>query len=236
VNAQIIEQTHQLKMKLLELKYGKEFIVAMGDTIDCVPLVNQVAEKHGKILLPVQMHCYHTIRSFFDEDKVQLHALRSFQDYVFLRKQYETISVIGIHDNTINWELDMVTVYKAAGLDYSSRDKYDTLKESAKKVTQKVVPDKPYAFVPEGGSTRTFKIDRKYISPGLEIIQPEHNDFMLAYANIIREATEIHCHATGWQRLIERLNTKGKLFMHHYARASVPPHLFPHSKEWVCLL
>jgi hypothetical protein len=198
-----------------------------------VPLVNHLAEKHGKILLPVQRHCYNTIRSFYDNDKVDLVVINSWEDYAKWDKEYEVIAF----DVVLNSETkEVYAVYEAAGLNFHDFDNDKTLINKAKNVTQKVVSGLPYAFVPEGGSTRTFKIDRKYITPGLHIVQPEHNDFMPAYANIIKNATEIHCHATGWQRLIERLETTGKLFMHHYARPTATPEYFPHIKEWTPLL
>jgi hypothetical protein len=225
-------------MKLLVLKYGQEYIVAMGDTIDCVPLINEIAGKE-KILLPVMLKNYNTIRSFWRNDSnVNLHLLKSFNDYNELRRQYETIEIIGMNDNTVNWELDIETVYKAARLNYAEREKYCHLKERVKEIPQLPFPNKPYAFIPEGGSPGTFKIDRQYVGKGLLEIVPPQDAMMLSYARIIEHATEIHCHATSWPRLIDKLPTKDKLFMHHYVRdvAHVPPHKFPMIKNWTRLL
>lgn len=224
-------------MKLLKLRYGREYIIAMGDTIDCLSLILQLSKKHGRLLVPVQRHCYNTISSMLPEDAgIELHSLISLHDYDSLSARYEVLDITGIHDNTVTWELDMVTVYKAAGLSYADKEKYCPIRQQVKKVRQLPLPGRPYAFIPEGGSTRTFKIDRKYVNTNLQVIVPPHNAFMLEWAAIIENAAEIHCHATGWQRLIDKLPTKGKLFMHHYARPSVPPDKFPFLKQWVQLL
>jgi hypothetical protein len=224
-------------MKLLKLKFGREYIVAMGDTIDCVPLINELQKIHGKIILPVLYHNYNTIRSFFDNDKVELRCLSSFNDYEVWEKEFETISVIGELDMTLEFDLDMKSVYRAAGFNYDELIHTNVFAERFKKFPQVVVPGKPFAFIPEGGSTKGFRIDRKYVGEDLEIIVPEHNVFMAAYAKTIYEAAEIHCHATGWQRLIDKLPTKGKLFMHHYARPvpGVPAERFPFLKHWTQL-
>jgi|GEM_PF-2405878 len=223
-------------MKLLVLKYGAEYIVAMGDTIDCVPLINHFA-KDDMILLPVMYRNYNSIRQFWRNDQVQLHCLKSFPEYEELKKKYAHIDVLGVNDNTKHWELDMETVYKAAGLSYHN-EKHTYLSQRAKEVEQLPVPTKPYALVPEGGSPGTFKIDRQFIDPALEILVPPQDAKMLSYARIIENAAEIHCHATSWPRLIDKLPTKGKLFLHHYSRPvpHVPPDKFTMLKDWTRLL
>jgi hypothetical protein len=109
-------------------------------------------------------------------------------------------------------------VYELLGIDYETRVTHSPIPENANKIKQLPIPTEPYAFIPEGGSTGQFKIDRKYVTAGLKEVIPPQDALMLEWADIIINATEIHSHDCGWWALINALNTKGKVFFHLYAR------------------
>jgi hypothetical protein len=215
--------------KLLILKYSTEYIIAMGDTIDCVPLINYLSQtslnesfgQEQRLLLLTMQHTARSIRSFFPVDaNLDFAILRNLHDFDEIKRSYGAVEVIAA-ENDIPFDyqhFEIETLYKKAGLLYAERDKWCTIKSQIAEVEQLEPPTEPYAFIPEGGSPGKYKIDRKYVSKGLKEIIPPQDAFMLSYAKIIEHATEIHCHPTSWPRLIEKLPTRGKLFMHHYVR------------------
>jgi hypothetical protein len=222
-------------MKFLSLKWGKEYVVAMGDTIDCVSLIMQLSEREP-LLIPVQAHCMATVPSLFPKHAaVDFITMRNFAHLPELEREYETLSIHSDETKTvgIKGHIDMIGLYMAANLDYSKRDEHCPIPEQVKHAVQLKVPSRPYAFVPEGGSPGTYFINRKYVDPSLDIIVPPKNTPMLQWASIIEHATEIHCHITSWWRLIDKIPTRGKLFIHHYTRqSSIPTNEFEFRKYW----
>lgn len=107
--------------------------------------------------------------------------------------------------------------YGKLGCNYELRGESPII-ENVKKVKQLPVPDEPYAFVPEGGSTGKFHIDRKYVTSGLKVIVPPQDSLMLEYGDIIECAAEIHTHDCAWPWLINLLPTNGKLYFHKSVR------------------
>lgn len=229
--------------KLLILKYSGEYIIAMGDTIDCVGLINYLSQKQRLLLLTMH-HTARTIRSFVPANaNVDFALLNSLHDFENIKRSYGSVEVIAAENDTAfdYQHFEIATLYKKAGLDYAERHKYCTIASQATITTQIEPPKQPYAFIPEGGSPGKYRVNRKYVKKGLLEIVPPQDAFMLSYAKIIEHATEIHCHPTSWPRFIEKLPAKGKLFMHHYAR---PTNIKPENwkrfgvieKEWKQLI
>ena len=208
-------------MKFLDMRYNNEYIIAMGDTIDCVPLINFLINKHGRLIIPCYRHYRNNILSFFPKDiNAEIIPINSFDDYQYYHKSRIVLEINPKrHDEPLDYRhFEIATVYEEAGLPYKDRHKWNTIDK--KRVNQLPIPSYPYAFVPEGGSTNAYKIDRELIGDGLELIIPPQDGMMLAYADIIASAKEIHCHATAYQRLVDKLPTSGELYLHHYARAT----------------
>lgn len=230
-------------MKVLILKYENEYICAMGDTIDCVSLVNQLAAKEpqGRLIFPVQHGYMDNVRSFFPIDTpIEFVNLLNFNTYDELKKSRGAIEFITY--GTATDHNDIRALYRAAGLNYAEREKYCTIRNQVKRIPQIEPPTEPYAFIPEGGSPKLnggtgYTCDRRFKDKGLIEIVPPQNAMMLAYAKIIEHATEIHCHPTSWQRLIDKLPTTGKLFHHLYARKiNMRPDEIVYNKEWKQLI
>jgi hypothetical protein len=227
-------------MKLLILKYNKEYILGMGDVIDCVPLIYRIALTQ-EILLPIQASYEENIRSFFSQyAKISFYPIPDMDALHELEKSMECIRIENneeyIKENKLKGHTDIKGLYHKAGWFFDNID-YSMLITEIPAYSQYKVPERPYAFIPEGGSSGNYRIDRKYVDKNLEVITPPQNALMLKYADIVKNATEIHCHATSWQRLIDKIPTNGKLFMHHYARETrVKPEDFEFSKKWTPLL
>ena len=230
-------------MKFLDLEYGGEKIIAMGDMIDCVPLINWLIKKHGRLIIPVQKKYRNNIMTFFPVHvNADFVGLNSFADYDYFHNTRDSVTIkITRKDKPRDYKhFEIATLYEAAGWDYDERFELDTITEQVKRIPQREVPAMPYAFIPEGGSEGSYRIDRRYVSSLLPIV-PAQNEIMLTYATMIQRAAEIHCHITAFQRLIDKLPTNGKLFLHHYVRqGNVKPENFYKykmlTKEWKQLI
>lgn len=233
-------------MKLLILKHGAEYIHALGDTIDCVSLINQLCKKEP-LTITVYPGYYSNIATFFPVDSpLRFLPIRDYNQQKEYEQRYDCLRIESddnfIEANKLTGHTDIKGLYVKAGLNYDERDKYCSVVEAAKRFKQIESPAEPYAFIPEGGSPAYykrcgFKLNRLYINKDLKIITPPQDALMLSYAKMIENATEIHCHVTSWWRLIDKLPTKGSLFMHHYARETrIKPHEFEFRKPWVQLI
>lgn len=215
-------------MRFLDMRYNGEYIIAMGDTIDCVALVNYLSQKE-KLLVP----CIYldNVKSFFPKDaNLNFTRISSYNVYAEHKKNYGALEIYPVSNDKAGdfQHFEIAKVYETAGLPYSERHKYCTIASQAALWPQIEPPKEPYAFIPEGGSPKLnggqgYKIDREYVGDGLLEVIPPQNAMMLAYAKIIENAEEIHCHATSWYRLIEKLPTKGKLFFHHIRHTNMKP-------------
>lgn len=115
---------------------------------------------------------------------------------------------------------------------YSIRKKYCPLRKQSLKVKQLPVPKEPYAFIHEDYA-RGFLIDGSHtpIGPNL-YINAEFNpgQSILAYRDLIENATEIHCIDSSIFNLVNSFQPQGKLYYHWYARPHSPQ--FAMHPEW----
>ncbi len=223
-------------MKLLIIKHGEEYILGMGDIIDCLPLINSFKEP---ILLPIQTGHYDNMRCFLPKDtNIKLYQIPDFPSLKALEKSMSCIRIESsdeyIEQHGIGGHDDIRGIYHKANMEYPNAfEQLGYFKKRIEEICQYQVPDRPYAFVPEGGSSGKYRIDRSHVYKDLEIIVPPQNSLMLKYADIVKHAVEVHCHVTSWQRLIDKIPTSGTLFLHHYARETrIPPFRFEFNKKW----
>lgn len=221
--------------RVLSMKWVDQYIIAAGDIIDVLGIIYQYSLKE-RIILPI---IYPNIKNLFPKDiNIEFVQIR---DFPHIEEMCQRYGAIRLEADEMFYEGKMVTpvipsVWLLSGLDFKKREEYYNLSEHAKNYPQLPVPKEPYAFIPEGGSTRSYKCDRKYVGGGLFEVIPPHNCDMLSYANIIFNATEIHCHPTAWHRLIDKLPTKGKLFYHLYARhINIPIEKLEFLQNWEIL-
>lgn len=196
----------------------------LGDRISYASAIKQLGDKE-LILLPTssQGRKMDNLRMFYDGLNVKWMPLKPNTDVYSLIEKFNGIGIgwFSKRDCKIT-DFNVAEHYKEGyeklELDYSSRDKFCPIRENVKKVKQLPVPNEPYAFIPEGGSTNQFVIDRKYVTKGLKEVIPPQDALMLEWADIIYNATEIHAHDTSWWSFINILPTKCKPTFHLYAR------------------
>ncbi len=234
-------------MKLLILKYGNEYILGMGDVIDCLSLICQIAKEYPNelIIFPCFAQYQQNIQSFLPVGiNVKLEPIRDIANHIpELITRYDTILLQNsdkyIKKNKLTGFTDIKGLYHLAGFDYEKRDEFCPI--SLRTWRYKGYVDSPspnIAFIPEGGSRHfnggePYKIDRKFVKGNLRQVVPPQNTMMLQWVNTIEYAEEIHCHVTSWWRFIDKLRPHGKLFMHHYAReAGFKPEQFEFRLQW----
>ena len=236
-------------MKILVLKYGKEYMLGLGDVIDCLSLICQVAKSVNEmIIFPCFGKYEANIQSMLPKGiNVKLYPFANFQKLEEMIAMHECIRLENNDDyiatNKITGISDIKGLYHIAGFDYERRNEHCPI--ALRTWSYKGYMDAPstgIAFIPEGGSralneNNPYRIDRKYIKQGLKILTPPQTTMMLQWIKVIEGADEIHCHYTSWPRLIEKLNIKGNLFMHHYVRgARIKPQEWEFTKPWKELL
>jgi hypothetical protein len=189
----------------------------LGDGINYASLYAQYAAQE-RVAIPCPEHNRDNMKSFLDGLDIELVPCESDELIRELLSIYPHSLPLEIFAPNFNADEHIKQGYEAAGLNYWERDKYCPIRSQIHKIEQIPIPDEPYAFVPEGGSTGEFHINRILIGRHLKVIVPPNNALLLAYADIIKNAQEIHCHDTSWPWLIDKIPTNGKLFFHHYAR------------------
>lgn len=109
--------------------------------------------------------------------------------------------------------------FRQAGMDISDRSLCPITNGVWRKTEQLPVPEEEYIFV-HHDSSRGFTMDLNKIRDVPRIVFPYHRgQSILAYADIINNASEVHCIDSSFLHLADRLNPKGRLVWHRYPRA-----------------
>lgn len=131
--------------------------------------------------------------------------------------------VLGKHSQTPrSMAMDMYDfIYQSLGLNYDDRWDKCPLPAAALQVTQRVLPGSDYIFVHD---KPTHPLDKSRIDWRGPIVTADHriHESILAWADILKYAKEIHVINSVMFWLAEHLPTTGKLFAHWYARPFLP--------------
>jgi hypothetical protein len=198
--------------------------LGLGDFINYVPLMVEVS-KTKSLLVPVLNVYIENCNLLVDRYNIELLSTNT-NDYDYnndFKNKYRATGgeVLGFghySDVGIRGETHVTDGYESIGYDFKSLCKNKDIYKQSLKVKQIKVPEIPYAFVPEGGSSYDYRIKRSYIDRNLMIITPPQNSILLSYADIIYNATEIHCHDTAYPWYINQMPVKGRLYFHRYVR------------------
>jgi hypothetical protein len=221
----------QMESRLLGIHAG------MGDTIVCAGMAVKLSEFYD-ITIPCREKYLQSVRSFFvNYPNVNVIKLEYFNDLIEKHSSIKT----GCYNSDIPWKNNEEDFchwfYRAANIDYEVSFSHCPLKEAIKYVEQLPVPEKPYIFLHEGGNNKDRWIDRglirRYCST-YDIYIPEEKGNILAYAEIIRNARQVHCIDSGFFHLCERIDTTGDLYYHRYTKDS-SEYYRPFKKNWTIL-
>lgn len=215
--------------------------LGLGDLINYAPLIKELS-KDDHLIIPCFNKNLTNAGQMFDGLNIELmpiedgnwdrvHAILAHYKF----KGEKTIGIGYFSGKPFDISKHVEIGYEALGYNFKELCKEQFLYSQSLKVGQETISRNPYAFVPEGGSTGLFKIDRKHIGQGLDVAIPGQKVMLLTYRNVICEADEIHCHDTSWPWLINQLPTTGKLFFHKGVRDDGYDLRSMFTKEWTII-
>lgn len=200
--------------------------LGLGDAVAFSGALVWYAERNGPTIYPCQIEYIDSVRSFFiHHPEIKVVTLEDCMTELAKLEPDEEIpfgvrTVIAIeHTRPLHSRREMYEdIYRALNVPYSARWDCCPIAKAAKSVTQRVIPEVPYAFL---HFKKSNPIDRARIGEGLEIAAPTHyeGESVLAYADAIESAAEVHVINSVFWWLTEHLNPRGKLHAHWYARS-----------------
>jgi len=121
--------------------------------------------------------------------------------------------------------------YRNAGVDFE----YSWSKFYVKPPEKAMIspPNNPYIFVHSTGSHKIDRIDYDKLPKNKEIIFSDSNIKFFDYHSVIQNADEIHCINSSFKHLVDRIETKGKLFYHTNVKRDYDEH--NSKKDWIIL-
>lgn len=238
----------------------------LGDLILCNGLLHHLGNSHSHVILLIRHTYEKEMRmAFQDSNNFSILPLLNFPGKIWARRSELIFGyLIGSLLRVFGWKFLPLgylgkrffgtnkkrlrfdeSFYDQANVPFDARwslfgVKRDLAEEE--KLFKKLNPDgKDFAFLHEDPS-RSFVIDRNYISPGLTIITPY--DFgtqfpIWHYRKILENAKEIHVIESSFCAFIESIDVAGRKFAHRYARPEASgdwKHEFSYRTKWEVLL
>jgi len=227
-----------MKSGLPPTKSRRLFIVhhlGLGDHIICNGLYRTKAESFAKILFIVKAHNYGSVRTMLADvpnlNVIPIPSILADRFQVWLGKGLEilgwTVLRLGFFGKDYflpgNSKSFDEQFYDQANLAFEARwNKFSipsTKRSSPPSNITSGLDLKGYIFVHDD-EERGFNVDTSFIPDGTEIIRPIRRQGVeiLAYRELIENATELHMIESSFLALAESLGSRGKRFVHEYAR------------------
>jgi hypothetical protein len=195
----------------------------VGDAIAFAAAAAILAERNGRVLLPIREEYRATVKSIFID-----HPTVEFIEAGAFCKNPEPDNLLISHDalwHRDTWCGDQYErVYRRFGIPYEKRWSASPVPSACHKVAQVAVPSGEYAFVHQDVSRR-FLIDCTKLSD-LPVFLPKFDPAVsiLAYKDVLESAARIDVIDSAFLWLAEalNLNPRGKLFLHRYPRPYLP--------------
>lgn len=224
---------------------GDSFILhhhlGLGDTIICNGLVNYLSQSYSKIYLPVKTSIFPTINYLYsDNSKVELFEISNEkrEKDIFDFADTKKLNILRVGYENIKKRPFNTAFYKQLRVPYRYSYKYFHLPNSINREIQlkdhlisyyKVDPTN-YSLIHNeyqfpGGEFELTGIDTKnaiYVTKDSDIFKN-----LLLYRTLIKDAKSIHCINSSFIHLVERVDTKARLFYHHVRKNNL--HL---SNKW----
>lgn len=204
--------------------------LGLGDAIICAPIAVKLAQEYGGLRVPCYRHNEVSVRGFFiNHPEIEVYTTDSdigpTGEYIPL----------GFYAESVMQQPFNTWFYKQLGLDYEETVKqYCPLQKAAEKIEQikALKTYGPYLLVHDDAK-RGFDIMPEFLRPDLPAIRVTPFGSILEYAELLKNAAEIHCIDSSFIHLADRLESTGKLYYHKYARPGSQP--IHHLKHWTTL-
>ncbi len=206
--------------------------LGLGDAVICSGLVTFLS-KSGKITVPCYEKNYQNIKSFFHNNANVVVRIVSGDEEIQTIADSEPSIKLGcfIKDRKEDkGHLQFSELfYSDANVPFEERHTSCPLPDNSYAVPQ--VKTNADVLVCESGSAGEFKVRQSFLNDK-NIIRPSMEFKLLAYAEVIKNAKEIHCIESSFLQLCEYLPTTGKLFYHKYARPNSSDFSKVFKKDW----
>jgi len=209
--------------------------LGLGDHFICNAIVRHYEKKYGMINLFAKHHNAVSVKAMYRDIDVNVVAVKDDAEAEKILSENYSAKVfkIGFTDieHTENYE---EMFYRLADVPFNM--KWDGFKYESDSVKppELIPPDKPYKFIHQDVS-RGFKIRDKYFDNNdMLVIEQNRNitDNILLWDDILKNAEEIHCIESCFMFFADLIPTKGKLFVHRYARKMVRFEVPKMRKDW----
>lgn len=205
--------------------------LGLGDCLLVNGLVRVLNETFKEIVLPAWAHNVETVRFMFRDlpgvrvEPVDFDGINTFGDNA-RRLRIGHYAIDGFDVNIFDKEF-----YRQAGVDFECRWSRFHVEVSEGWLGNPPLGE-PYAFVHQDAA-RNFVMSYDKIQPGI-IIEPDREQPFFKNIGLLKGASEVHCIDSSLLCLWDSLPhvEAQKLFLHKYARNSIPPIL---KKPWVVL-
>jgi hypothetical protein len=192
----------------------------IGDVIALAAAAVILAERNGGILLPVKLEYLASIKSIFvNHPEVEFIDAGLFCKNPTPNNLFISKTDLWLRDTGID---QYQRIYQHFGIPYSERWDSSPVLKACEKVEQIPVPDVgPYKFMHDD-QDRGYRIDLAKVQDGTPIYVPKvvEGRSILAYKDLLENATKIHVIDSSFYHLTEQLNPRGRLFFHRYARGN----------------
>lgn len=203
--------------------------LGLGDHLVCQGLVRALVRQDGPLTIPCWRHNLPTLRHMFEDLPEIKFLVVSTEEEMLKAAEGRDVFKLGKYSSlpfeSRFWDRDF---YHQAGVDFSQR--YDGFKIPASvKDGNRLIVNHDYCFLHED-QERGFLANR-FAPAQMPTLIPTGFESIFDYVPFIRGAKEVHCIDSCFVALIDSLPACNSqhLFLHKYARQSVPPIL---RRDW----
>jgi hypothetical protein len=216
--------------------------LGLGDHFICNAIVRHYEKENGLIHLFAKRHNEFSVKAMFKDVDVNVILVQNDQEVEEILKRSPGHKVFRIGCTGEGWttagpETYEELFYKQAGIPFEmkwSGFKYEIdLFPYSHKFNP---PEYPYKFI-HHDIGRGMKIRDEYFKSDIPVLQPYPwlSANILMWGKILAQAEEIHCIESCFMFFADLIPTKGKLFVHRYARKITPFEMPKMKKKWTII-
>lgn len=212
--------------------------LGLGDCIIANGLIREKCKEYGKVYIPCWTHNILSVQFMFSDLPAVVVQEVSNPNEIFIQQVQHAsmgneVLKLGCYSGQaqVSQETFDQAFYRQADVDFSRR--WDAFK--LPEITADIgMTAQSYAIICDD-ELRGFTIDDKKINSDVIKIRLWKSQTLFDFIPLLSEAKEIHAINSAPAILADSIPTKGKLFMHRYARPFTPYDNFKLRKPWKIL-
>ena len=207
--------------------------LGLGDQIILNGLINYISKKYEKIILPVQKSNFKTIQFLYSENSVvDVIEYPKDQELDFIEElsSSSAMDILQIGFQKVGKKPFNLAFYSQLKIPYKysyTHFYYPENKDSELELKDHLInfystSSSEIILVHNESSKGVFMLDKvKFNNPIYITKESDKYGNLFYYSQIIKEAKEIHCLDSSFAHLVERTDTKAKLYFHDLFGASI---------------